>query len=57
MINIQEYNSKILPTWCPGCGNFAIHMALKKALSELNISPSDAFISFDIGVMVMEQTR
>ena len=47
--NITDYNSKNLPTWCPGCGNFAVHTALKKALSDLNISPSEAFMSFDIG--------
>jgi 2-oxoglutarate/2-oxoacid ferredoxin oxidoreductase subunit beta len=48
-MNIQEYNKNILPTWCTGCGNFGVHMALKKALSELNISPKDSFVSFDIG--------
>jgi len=48
-VNITDYNSKNLPTWCPGCGNFAVHTALKKALSDLNISPSEAFMSFDIG--------
>jgi len=48
-VNIADYNSVNTPTWCPGCGNFAIHTALKKALSELNITPSETFISFDIG--------
>lgn len=43
------YNSPNIPTWCPGCGNFVIHMALKKALEEQNISPSETFMSFDIG--------
>ena len=32
-----------------GCGNYAIHTALKKALSELNIKPNQTFIAFDIG--------
>ena len=49
MIDITRYNNNVVPTWCPGCGNFGIHMAIKKALSELDISPKDAFISFDIG--------
>ena len=49
MINIQKYNKKVASTWCPGCGNFGIHMALKKAFSELDIAPKDAFITFDIG--------
>jgi 2-oxoglutarate ferredoxin oxidoreductase subunit beta len=48
-LNITDYNTEIKPTWCEGCGNFAIHVALKKALSELNISPSEAFMAFDIG--------
>ena len=48
-IEISKYNTGFTPTWCPGCGNFALHLSLKKALSELNISPSDAMISFDIG--------
>ena len=48
-VNISDYNSKNKPTWCPGCGNFAIHVSLKKALSELDISPSEAYMSFDIG--------
>lgn len=48
-VNISEYNSKYMPTWCMGCGNFAIHTALKKALTDLNIGPSKVFMSFDIG--------
>lgn len=48
-VDIKEYNSPNMPTWCPGCGNFAIHASLKKALSELNISPSEVFMTFDIG--------
>jgi len=49
MIDVKEYNNKVVSTWCPGCGNFGIHMALKKAFSELDIAPKDAFITFDIG--------
>ena len=48
-IPIEKYNSENIPTWCQGCGNFAIHVALKKALSELNITPSELFMAFDIG--------
>ncbi len=49
MVDIKEYNKNIKPTWCPGCGNFSIHMALKNALSQLNIGPSQTYITFDIG--------
>jgi 2-oxoglutarate ferredoxin oxidoreductase subunit beta len=48
-IDINEYNVSTRPTWCPGCGNFTIQMALKKALSELDLSPSKTYIAFDIG--------
>jgi 2-oxoglutarate ferredoxin oxidoreductase subunit beta len=48
-VKISDYNSKNAPTWCPGCGNFAIHISIKKALSELELSPSEVFMSFDIG--------
>ena len=48
-LDIKDYNSPYQPTWCPGCGNFGIHTALKKALIELNISPTETFITFDIG--------
>lgn len=48
-IPLEEYNSQVIPTWCMGCGNFAIHTSLKKALSELDLKPNEAFITFDIG--------
>jgi 2-oxoglutarate ferredoxin oxidoreductase subunit beta len=48
-VSITDFNSKVIPTWCAGCGNFAIHTAIKKALSELDIQPSQAFMAFDIG--------
>jgi len=35
--------------WCPGCGNFAIHKALKEALDELGLKPADVVISSGIG--------
>lgn len=45
----NSFESEKLPTWCPGCGNFAIHASLKMALEALSIQPSQTFISFDIG--------
>jgi len=49
MPNIQDYQSTLMPTWCPGCGNFAIWSALKQVLVELNISPDQVVLCFDIG--------
>ena len=48
-VPLTEYNTNTKPTWCPGCGNYIINTAIKKTLSELDIKPSQAFISFDIG--------
>lgn len=48
-IDLDKYNTNCKPSWCPGCGNFGIQMSLKKALSEMDISPSGTFIAFDIG--------
>ena len=48
MISIAEYKG-IAPTWCPGCGNFAILNAIKKALSGLNIPPHEVVMFSGIG--------
>ena len=47
--DISAYNTNVKNTWCPGCGNFNIHLALKKALVELKKHPSEVIFSFDIG--------
>lgn len=36
-------------TWCPGCGNFPILTALKKACSELQIKPEELVLVSGIG--------
>lgn len=48
-VKATDYNSNNKATWCGGCGNFAIHTSIKKALSELNIPPTETFMAFDIG--------
>jgi len=35
--------------WCPGCGNFGILNIMKKALTEMNISPRNLVFSSGIG--------
>lgn len=49
MITLQDFSSPLLPTWCPGCGNFTIWTALKQTLVELNLGPKDVNLCFDIG--------
>ena len=34
-MNLDELNTDIENTWCPGCGNFAILTAIKKAIPKL----------------------
>jgi 2-oxoglutarate ferredoxin oxidoreductase subunit beta len=48
MSSIQDFTS-YTPTWCPGCGNYGIGVAIKSALVKLNLSPSDIFVVFGIG--------
>ncbi len=37
------------PTWCPGCGDWAIGATIKRALGELGHDPSSVFVVFGIG--------
>ncbi|MBP8591018.1 2-oxoacid:ferredoxin oxidoreductase subunit beta [Candidatus Shapirobacteria bacterium] len=48
-MNINNYSTNQLPTWCPGCGNFGVLQSLKQALVELKIAPKDAVVTYDIG--------
>jgi 2-oxoglutarate/2-oxoacid ferredoxin oxidoreductase subunit beta len=48
-IQAQELLSPIAPTWCPGCGNFSILTALKRALVELELDLPELAIVFGIG--------
>jgi 2-oxoglutarate ferredoxin oxidoreductase subunit beta len=47
--SLSAYESEVQPTWCSGCGNFGIWMALKRALVEMNLSPDEVLICNDIG--------
>ncbi|MEK7543400.1 MAG: 2-oxoacid:ferredoxin oxidoreductase subunit beta [Patescibacteria group bacterium] len=48
-ITADSFKTGYLPTWCPGCGDFGIWMALKNALVELGIGPDDALFVYGIG--------
>ncbi len=37
------------PTWCPGCGDFAVLNALKKAMAEVGRSPDEVLLATGIG--------
>lgn len=45
----NDYDSPELYTWCTNCGNYGIHAAVKRALSEECIPPQNTLLCFDIG--------
>lgn len=48
-ITAQDFKTKVLPTWCPGCGDYVLYTALINALVELGQEPHNTVICFDIG--------
>lgn len=48
MSTIQDFTG-YNPTWCPGCGNWGIGIAVKQALVQLNLNPSKVGVVFGIG--------
>ncbi len=48
-MSIKQFDTSATNTWCPGCGNFAILMTVKQALSELNIPREDIVAVTGIG--------
>ena len=49
MITLDDLKTPDTNTWCPGCGNFGILMAFKKALIELGIEREEAVLVSGIG--------
>jgi 2-oxoglutarate ferredoxin oxidoreductase subunit beta len=45
----KDYRSEVKPTWCPGCGDFAVLNALYKALAVKNLDPKDVVLVSGIG--------
>jgi 2-oxoglutarate ferredoxin oxidoreductase subunit beta len=48
MVSVEDYG-EFETEWCPGCGNFMILKAVKRALAELGRSPDDVLITSGIG--------
>jgi 2-oxoglutarate ferredoxin oxidoreductase subunit beta len=49
MGTLEDLKTPKTNTWCPGCGNFGILMAFKKALIELGIEREEAVLVSGIG--------
>ncbi|MDK2790055.1 MAG: 2-oxoglutarate/2-oxoacid ferredoxin oxidoreductase subunit beta [Methanothermococcus sp.] len=47
--SVFERSDEIDITWCPGCGNFSIKVALMNALEELGLTPNDVALVSGIG--------
>lgn len=45
----ESLNVHYVPTWCPGCGNFGIFTALKKAFALLDLAPEQTALVTGIG--------
>ena len=43
------FRAKALPTWCPGCGYFAVSEAVTAAFTKLQIVPKDTVVVSGIG--------
>jgi 2-oxoglutarate/2-oxoacid ferredoxin oxidoreductase subunit beta len=48
-VTMNDYQSAVPNAWCPGCGNFSILAAVKKALVELNLPPQQICFVSGIG--------
>lgn len=48
-ITADQLKTGYLPTWCPGCGDYGIWMAIRQALAFLGIGPDDGLLIYGIG--------
>ena len=49
MLTVQDYKSNDEITWCPGCGDFGILNAVKRALVKLGKPPNEILLVSGIG--------
>ncbi|MCC6003957.1 MAG: thiamine pyrophosphate-dependent enzyme, partial [Thermofilum sp.] len=49
LVDPSVFDTGRRPVWCPGCGNYSILLALRKALAELEVSPERVVIVTGIG--------
>ena len=48
-VTMKDFNTDERSTWCPGCGDFGILNAVKRALADLNIAPHEVLFTSGIG--------
>lgn len=47
--SMKDYSCAVQCTWCDGCGDYGIWTALKRALVELKIPPTNVLLCYDVG--------
>ena len=45
----MDFNTRIMPTWCPGCGNFTVWGAIKSAFARQGLTNDDVCLVYDVG--------
>lgn len=45
----NDYKGKRKPSWCPGCGDYSVLVALNKAMAAMNYEPDETAIVSGIG--------
>jgi len=48
-MQIKDYQTKDVPNWCPGCGNYGIQAALKSALAKVGVPTHELVLATGIG--------
>ncbi|WP_078428387.1 thiamine pyrophosphate-dependent enzyme [Alkalihalobacterium alkalinitrilicum] len=48
-LTTKDYSNGNAPTWCPGCGDYAVLRAIQRSLLNLQVQPEDATLVSGIG--------
>lgn len=49
LLTVKDYRSDARPTWCPGCGDFAVLSATYKTMAALQLKPHEVVVVSGIG--------
>jgi len=49
MAVLQDFKNNVKPNWCPGCGDYAVQIALQKAAVQLEMEPNELALVCGIG--------
>lgn len=48
-VSMKDFHCENQCTWCDGCGDYGIWTAVKRALVELGIPPTEVLLCYDVG--------